>query len=69
MSTEHGSPELLHVNIRLSRKVFSLLLIGLVLMISAPEGWAIRALTKKWMHLLISEVYVSEGVVNMDEKH
>jgi hypothetical protein len=51
VSIEHGSPESLHVNVKLSRNVFSPSPMGLVLTISALEGWAIRALTKKWLHL------------------
>lgn len=69
MSIEHGSPESLHVNVRLSRKVFSPSPMGFVLMISALEGWAIRALTKRRTHLSISELYASEGVVETVEEH
>lgn len=47
MSTEHGSPESLHVNVKLSRNVFSPSPMGLVLTISALESWAIRALDKE----------------------
>lgn len=42
---------------------------GLVLMISALDGRAIRALTKRRMHLSISELDASEGVVKMVEKY
>jgi hypothetical protein len=42
---------------------------GFVLMISALEGWAIRALTKRRMHLSVSELYASEGVVETVEEH